>query len=161
MKSEEHTLKPNTQTPTPDRHPPNSEPLSVDPTAQTTLQVRDGSSHVRLGGGHVWGGARMAVVALLRDHSWSNIDHQRRDVDGSRGQFRDARRDRCCPGRDWVRPHIETLIMYTLQKFTTQNDLYQQYSTKRGVILIETKFWNYRCLQMGLQPRTKHFTHKH
>ena len=41
--------------------------------------------------------------------------------------------------------HIETLVIYKLssRKFTTQNDLYESYSSKRLVILTETKFIDY------------------
>ena len=34
------------------------------------------------------------------------------------------------------------------RKFTTQNDLYQQFYSKRVIILIETKSIDFKCLQM-------------
>ena len=50
--------------------------------------------------------------------------------------------------------HVETLIIYKLssRNFTTQNDLYFQYQSERVVILIETKFIIYECLQMRVRP---------
>jgi len=46
---------------------------------------------------------------------------------------------------------LETLTIYklSLRKFTTQNDLYQEYESTGEVILI-AKFLNCKCLQMKL-----------
>ena len=46
--------------------------------------------------------------------------------------------------------HLETLIIHELssRKFTAQNDLYQYYRSQREVILIESKFTNYKCLHV-------------
>ena len=53
-----------------------------------------------------------------------------------------------------ARVHIETIILYQLSstKFITQNDVHQQYQYQCVVILIETKFINYKCLQMRFWP---------
>ena len=46
--------------------------------------------------------------------------------------------------------HLDTLPIYKLtsRKFTSQNDLYQKYQSKRAIVLIQTKFTNYKCLHM-------------
>jgi len=48
--------------------------------------------------------------------------------------------------------HIEIIMIYKLSssKFTTQNDLDEYYYSKCVVVLIETKFIDYECLQMTL-----------
>ena len=47
-----------------------------------------------------------------------------------------------------LQSHFETLKVYILssRKFTTHTDRYKQYKSNRVVILIETKFVNYKCL---------------
>ena len=59
-------------------------------------------------------------------------------------------RERWLRGYDPVGSRIETLIIHKLssRKFTTQNDIYQQYQSKCVVILIETQLIRYTCLHM-------------
>ena len=45
---------------------------------------------------------------------------------------------------------------YRKREFTTQNDLYQSYSSERVVILIETDLINYQCLHMRSCAAPRH-----